>query len=459
MKMNNNCKFKPYFILSKTHPAMKMSYSILFIICALVACNKPVDEIYTQYKQVEEKIVALSGGTMVTSDSLKLIIPPDALPFDCTVFLGRTGKEPNAVPNSNIQVEGHPFTIRIPAGSIRHPIQLEVPIQGFPIDTLKYFLLLFNGSTYFPMAYSVVDNTIHVTIDKIDWENAGNKNAMLASDLIILMARHKQSIPESELGLKKVSINVESGELTFETPTAGKSTRVVLLIHGWTASPEKWGTFLYWFQSDNELLYSEYWTFGYNSSLSINHNGELLSYQLQEYANDLQIDIVAHSMGGLVARSAIENYAGASFINKLITLGSPHEGSPLAVFRYVLGALVAVDDPADNYTWNYNTQGFRDLDTASVFIREMKQLIIPPLPYYTLAAINEPEKSFFSRITSFNFLGGPDDGIVAVSSAHGVGGAVTAESDLYIPDAWAHMKLPEDTTIYSQVINILRNPL
>jgi pimeloyl-ACP methyl ester carboxylesterase len=434
---------------------MRLIFSSVIILCIFISCNDPIEEIISDYKQVEENIVAITGGTLVTSDSIKLTVPANALPYDGLVFLGRTGNEPKSVPNSNVEIEGNPITIRFPSEFILKPLKLQIPSPSSFIDTSKYFLLLFNGSTYFPMLYNVNGSLVNITIDDIAWESTENKNTHIASELIIFFARYKQTIPEKEMGLKKVIFNSETKEITYGTPAADASSKVLLLIHGWTASPAKWNDFIPMFISDNDLPYTEFWTFGYNSSWGINHNGELLSQLIEMYSNEARIDIVAHSMGGLVSRSMIENYDGAQYINKLITLGSPHEGSPLAVFRYAIGALVAEDNPDAGFAYNFTTQGFRDLDTASVFIREMKQLISPPLQYFTIAATNDPNQSLFSQISSNQLIEGPDDGIVAVSSAHGVRGATSSENDINIPAAWAHRKMLEDSAVYNQVIGFL----
>ena len=55
--------------------------------------------------------------------------------------------------------------------------------------------------------------------------------------------------------------------------------------------------------------------------------------------------IVAHSMGGLVSRTGIQKFSPElhTALQKLITWGSPHHGSPLTTMRYTLGA----PDPYD----------------------------------------------------------------------------------------------------------------
>jgi triacylglycerol lipase len=51
-----------------------------------------------------------------------------------------------------------------------------------------------------------------------------------------------------------------------------------------------------------------------------------------------QVDIVAHSLGGVVARYYIEQMGGSQSVAKLVTLGSPHRGTRLGRF----GLLVPV---------------------------------------------------------------------------------------------------------------------
>ena len=433
----------------------RLLWAFAFVVAAFMACDDPGEDLFPDLDQIEENILALAGGTLITNDSIKLEIPANALPSDGLVLLGITGNELHAVPNTFFEIMGKPFTVRFPSAFILKPVHVQIPIFSDILDTTNLILLAFNGSTYFPMIYQVNETKIEITIDQIDWETPDNKFAGITSELIIFFARYKQSIPENEMGLKKIRLNSETREISYEVPQADADSKILLLIHGWTSNPEKWNDFIHWLTTNSELAFSDIWTFGYNSSRSIDQNGEILLQELEQFANGAQIDVVAHSMGGLVSRSMIENFSGADYIHQLVTLGSPHKGSPLAVFRYALGALVSEDNPDASMAYNYNTQGFRDLDTGSVFIREMKQLEQPPLPYYTLAVTNDPGQNLFSQISSDQLLPGPDDGIVAVSSAHGVKGAESPDQDVIISTPWAHMKLPEDTAVFRQVENFL----
>jgi uncharacterized protein (TIGR03437 family) len=69
-----------------------------------------------------------------------------------------------------------------------------------------------------------------------------------------------------------------------------------------------------------------------NSVAAIN---EALSQMRSRGAAVTQVDVIAHSMGGLVARSIVAteknkaNY-NSGYLHKLITIGTPHQGTPLA---------------------------------------------------------------------------------------------------------------------------------
>ncbi len=75
----------------------------------------------------------------------------------------------------------------------------------------------------------------------------------------------------------------------------------------------------------------------YNTGLHVSTNGESFAALLEQLVTERPIDelvIVAHSMGGLVARSAcwfgeVAGHAWRSKLTKLVCLGTPHDGAPL----------------------------------------------------------------------------------------------------------------------------------
>ena len=124
----------------------------------------------------------------------------------------------------------------------------------------------------------------------------------------------------------------------------------LLLIHGWSfdgdpASPSGgyWDHFKNYLMNDSTLranfkpYYVKYWS----NEVSVKEIGEALRIKVEEAGlNEQKIVIVAHSMGGLVARSymteqlfsqgAATGLQCGKLVDRLITLGTPHHGSPMA---------------------------------------------------------------------------------------------------------------------------------
>src|SRR5690606_15553332 len=66
-------------------------------------------------------------------------------------------------------------------------------------------------------------------------------------------------------------------------------------------------------------------------------NGQLLSSllnQITAYFGVSKVVIVAHSKGGVDANAAAAHYGAAPKISRVITLGTPHWGTPLADLAY-----------------------------------------------------------------------------------------------------------------------------
>ena len=118
------------------------------------------------------------------------------------------------------------------------------------------------------------------------------------------------------------------------------SRRILVLAHGLCMNDQQW------LRDGNDhganLARERGYTpvyLHYNSGRHVSENGRELAQQLQELVEDWpvavdEIAILAHSMGGLVARSACHYgaEAGAGWLGKLSTmvfLGTPHHGAPL----------------------------------------------------------------------------------------------------------------------------------
>jgi hypothetical protein len=116
--------------------------------------------------------------------------------------------------------------------------------------------------------------------------------------------------------------------------------RVLLLVHGLCMSDLGWRRNGH----DHGQALGAAWGAApvyafYNSGCHISHNGLALSKALQALVDHwpvplLQLDVVGHSMGGLVARSALAQASAAGHtwparLRGLAFLGTPHHGAPL----------------------------------------------------------------------------------------------------------------------------------
>jgi len=78
--------------------------------------------------------------------------------------------------------------------------------------------------------------------------------------------------------------------------------------------------------------------FNYDWRKPVDQIAEDLSLFIQNNADGEDIDLVGHSLGGLVARAYVQNNPGNS-IDQLITVGSPHKGSPKIYYSWEGGDL------------------------------------------------------------------------------------------------------------------------
>lgn len=93
-------------------------------------------------------------------------------------------------------------------------------------------------------------------------------------------------------------------------------------------------------KDNSEPVYQEVWCYEYNWKARIEESAKLLADKLKLISNDIpNIDIFAHSMGGLVCRWALEHEGLGGTIRRLITLSTPHDGVPLQVIQFLLWLL------------------------------------------------------------------------------------------------------------------------
>ena len=147
--------------------------------------------------------------------------------------------------------------------------------------------------------------------------------------------------------------DISDGNFTYKSPLSVVAAddiplgtrKPLLLIHGWQPEGKPappgisiWNNFSKYFDKDQDLLikFKIYYVGYYSNLISVADLAYNLRLELDRITEfkEKHISIVAHSMGGLVSRAfmnrSVNGIKGGERIDKLITLGTPHHGSPVA---------------------------------------------------------------------------------------------------------------------------------
>ncbi len=136
---------------------------------------------------------------------------------------------------------------------------------------------------------------------------------------------------------------VQTLQFPLSVPLTDVNGKILLLVHGLCMNDKQWNTISADGTEHNHgtalaqaLGYTPVYL-RYNTGQHTSQNGQVLNELLQQLVSHWpvpveEITIVAHSMGGLVSRSAV--YYGQtaqwfSLLKHMIFLGTPHHGAPL----------------------------------------------------------------------------------------------------------------------------------
>ncbi|NVB43377.1 alpha/beta hydrolase [Pseudenhygromyxa sp. WMMC2535] len=304
------------------------------------------------------------------------------------------------------------------------------------------------------------------------------------AQLARLLGELGEGAPRSELEIVLSALNGVLGDYLAETqnPLAIEMSlraavleakgRILLMVPGLCMSESQW------LRKDHdhgealaEVLDASRVDLRYNSGLHVSSNGRELSERLERLVDGWPvpveaITIVAHSMGGLVSRSAcwVGEQTGARWpglLDKLVFLGTPHHGAPLERagnwFEVIVGELPYAAPMAR--LGRIRSAGVTDLRYGNVldehwrgvdrFARGPDRRAPLPLPVgpscYALAGSG---------------VLGEGDGLVSVASALGRHDEPTlclefAEQHTATFPGVGHMELLADPRVYAQMVNWL----
>ncbi|MEM1348812.1 MAG: hypothetical protein AAGI01_09670 [Myxococcota bacterium] len=200
----------------------------------------------------------------------------------------------------------------------------------------------------------------------------------------------------------------------------------------------------------------------YNTGRHLQANGRALADLLEEvaaaYPGPLsRLTLVGHSMGGLVARSAAfdAHQRGLAWVRKLrhlISLGSPHHGSPLARNATRLSNLFAFADVAATRVLrdllNARSEGITDLDYGDITDLTGADTRAPHTVYCAVAATvtADPEHIAGALV---------GDWLVPASSARGESPSGTLFDQVATFGAVGHIGLTNHPDVYAALVEWL----
>lgn len=100
--------------------------------------------------------------------------------------------------------------------------------------------------------------------------------------------------------------------------------RTVVLVHGYGGNRSTFFPLKVYLRAHG---LKQTLAFDYQSSLGIEHAARALRDYLRRHVRGGRVDLVCHSLGGLVARVYLEQLGGARRVDRCITLGTPHRGT------------------------------------------------------------------------------------------------------------------------------------
>lgn len=131
------------------------------------------------------------------------------------------------------------------------------------------------------------------------------------------------------------------GDRVVRRDDFGDADQVVLLIHGFFQTRNLWDVM------EDRLRFDGYSVMSFNlggllwkyNTHPIRKTAEVIATKIERLAERHGFDklhIIGHSKGGLIARKYVQSFGGHERVRSLITLGTPHHGTPTAAVAVAL---------------------------------------------------------------------------------------------------------------------------
>lgn len=197
----------------------------------------------------------------------------------------------------------------------------------------------------------------------------------------------------------------------------------IILVHGWNGSEFTWPSPQKLQRLEKELGRDIYF-FTFRTGIVIKRFPplEILEEQLERYLSSFrQVDVVAHSMGGLLVRQYLSHHAEHP-VRRVVFLSVPHFGTDAARMLVRLAAVSPLGNPqaeemqpGSDFLWNLNALAgveLKGMTVLNVFIEDgafaESDLVVSVHSAYLPGVVNMAVKgdhhTLAERLTDFSFI-------------------------------------------------------
>ncbi len=373
----------------------------------------------------ETRTIDQAGGQIDDAQrGIKLIVPPNALTQATSVTLEVRQNQRNGVTPPNWTTNSNSIDVGLDPASMAPEGQVDIVIPHPPLagDQSQLVLATDDSGNIVPVE-SDYDAGLqafkgHITKDHLE-DFGRSRTRSLSPGLGFFLGIVSEALSQ----VRGDWYILENGNLRAANANDRMTAScTAVVIHGILDDKDDVKPLAqYLFRSDiappppGQRAYEAVWIYDYNWKSGIRDSAEEFAGDLLDVVGTGKVDIWAHSMGGLVARWAIEKEQIGDEVKRLFTFGTPHEGVPGWIGPQFLAYVLSV--PV--------FPGLKDLIAESSFMEDLNGVTSPyagEAEYYTLCGTSHLGASYYNAIhRAYNFFGGGGeiecDGIVPVYSA------------------------------------------
>ena len=421
---------------------VRIFLSLLYIatILMLIGCgggggNTPPPPV-TPITSATETINSTGGSIVTPTQNVTVALSPNSLSTNTQITVDVYDKQQIQQPlNSMVEYSNVVGVTGVSSINSGGAITVTAPYSG-TTDRACFSLLSDNAGNTLPIIpqLNIAAHTFTVTVQPSDLSAlpiAGRGTRGLAGWTLSLVGIPEITETASAI-LRRFNPSVSTppakGDHSCWLPSDADSwngQRIAIVIHGIRNDYTNMNPLAYYLAKDltdvyGQPVYSRVYSVDYNWKAHINENAELLVARINSHlpiGGATNIDVYGHSMGGLVARYAIEDGNIRYGTKRLFALAAPNNGVPLRALAKVVTAL------GRDGAFDMSYPGVRDLVNGWDFLNglnDSSQHTGGGVRYYTFAGNHW--KGYLSTVGAAVHVAyfGDDnnmDGIVPVSSA------------------------------------------